>query len=707
MRPLKIYMADLTHDTIVLVSDTIPINIGLIGSYTKKLYDDAVSILLFKYPQSLIDAIRNDPPDVLALSNYSWNSNLSEHMAGLAKRANPAVVTVQGGTNFPHDPDQQCKFLSKRRNTDVHTVLEGETAFANLIGAILTERDGGVGPFDGSIDGCVYIAPATRNESEPILVSGNLPDRIRELDDIPSPYLTGMLDHFFDGRLAPFLETNRGCPFKCAFCHTGADYFRKINNFSIDRVREEIAYIAPRAAAAGVTILHLADTNFGMYARDREICEALKAAQDRYGWPRQGVATTGKNQKERVIDITGILGKVFEVTMSVQSMDPKVLNNIRRSNIKLDDYMKINRHLQSVGRETRAELILGLPGETRESFIEGIEQVIEAGVSGTTIYSLMLLHGTEFQDPAYREKFGIVGRFRIVPLNFGEYAGERVFDYEEVGVANKDLPFEDYCYIRGFALMVATVQNDRVFEEFFRYALSLGISRVTFLRRVHDNIPRAPQKIRDIVAGFMEETRTELWESEEALVAHYRKDENYAKLMRGEAGGNLIYKYKSKSLAFTMPEWIDFLAVQLRELAEESIAEDAKRVTAFAEIDCIADFCRHKAHGLLDAAADTEPLDMLSPLDVAGWMRGAEGAPLSAYACERPIHYRFEYSEDQLRERDSLFRRYGTDVSALSKIVTRVSNYESLFRKVITPEGEETIYRNLDRDRLTRYALEN
>lgn len=54
MAPLKIFMADLTHDTIVLVSDTIPINIGMIAAYTRKVHGDAVAISLFKYPQSLL-----------------------------------------------------------------------------------------------------------------------------------------------------------------------------------------------------------------------------------------------------------------------------------------------------------------------------------------------------------------------------------------------------------------------------------------------------------------------------------------------------------------------------------------------------------------------------------------------------------------------------------------------------------------------------
>ena len=53
-------------------------------------------------------------------------------------------------------------------------------------------------------------------------------ERIKDLDEIPSPYLNGMMDKFFDGKLTPFLETNRGCPFTCSFCHTGSDYFHKL-----------------------------------------------------------------------------------------------------------------------------------------------------------------------------------------------------------------------------------------------------------------------------------------------------------------------------------------------------------------------------------------------------------------------------------------------------------------------------------------------
>ena len=125
MSPLNTYMGDITHDQMVLVSDTIPINIGFIAAYAKNLFGDDIELSLFKYPQTILDAIRQSPPDVLALSNYSWNGHLSERLSRFAKEHNPEVITVQGGTNFPHQSGHQRDFLSNRPHTDVYVELEG------------------------------------------------------------------------------------------------------------------------------------------------------------------------------------------------------------------------------------------------------------------------------------------------------------------------------------------------------------------------------------------------------------------------------------------------------------------------------------------------------------------------------------------------------------------------------------------------------
>jgi len=706
MKPLKIYLCDLTHDTVVLVSDTIPINIGFIGSYAKQAHGDFVDISLFKYPQSVITSIKDNPPDIIAFSNYSWNSNLSEHVASIAKSVNEHVITVIGGTNFPHKAEQQLDYIRKSNGSvDFFVELEGEVAFSNIVSRVLSARDGVIGVFEGPIDGCVFIQPETINEKEPILVKGAQPERIKSLDDIPSPYLNGMLDHFFDGRLSPFIETNRGCPFMCSFCHTGNEYFQKINMFSSKRITAELEYIALKAAEQKNAVLHLADTNFGMFPRDREICETLLKVQKKHHWPHSIMSTTGKNNKDRVIDITGILGDTFEVTMSVQSMDADVLSNINRSNIKLDDYMEINKALQQAGRATAGEIILGLPGESLKSFIKGVQQVIDSGVSRTTIYSLMMLYGTEFKDPEYRKKYEMVGKQRIVPLNFGEYEGTKIFDYEEICISTKDLSFSDYQQLRQLALLVETMHNNLPFEEFYRYALNLGLSRFDFLLYAFESLDQAPEKIRQNFDSFVIETKSELWDSEGEMIEYYRKSTNYQRLLKGEVGGNLIYKYKAKNLATAMPAWVDFLGGLLKDIVSKGVVNLADKDTAYNEIDALAKYCQNRVSGFLTSADDLTVIKMKSDYNFLDWLQGDETIPLGEYCCGAPLEFFFQFTDNQIRMKQDQFRRYGTDIGALSKIVTRI-RVESFYRTV-SIKPNISVDHDVDQPSRTKYALSN
>ena len=686
--PLRIYMCDLSHDSILLSSDTIPINIGFIGAYAKKIHGDEIDITLFKYPQQVIKAIRELPPDLIALSNYSWNSNLSEHVAGIAKQANPQTVTVQGGPNFPERDDLQLQFILARPSTDFFVELEAEVAFSTLVGNVLAARDGGEPLAELASPGCVSIVPSTRRGAHPILRKGERPNRIKDLDEIPSPYLNGMLDSFFDGQLVPFMETNRGCPFACTFCHTGNVYFNKINNFSIERIKAEIEYIGKRIAESGITHLYLADTNFGMYLRDREISSELARAQEQYGWPFHIYATTGKNNKERVIEVTKELGQALTVHMSVQSMDATVLKNIKRSNIRLDDYMQINRTLAARGQYTRGEIIAGLPGETKESFTRGVEELLDADVNILTSYSLILLHGTPFKDPDYADQYGFVGKYRLVPLNFGEYAGVRVFDGEETGIANKDMSFDDYLWMRGLSLMIEVLHNSRPFDEFFKYARAHGLKPFTFIMKAYEKIDRAPAAVQAVFEGFMKETRGELWDSEEQLVAHYSDDENYKKLLDGEVGGNVINKYKAASLVVALDSWIDFLA----DLCVETASATSPSVNggdsqAAREIRVLKEFVKNKLAGLLDPQQDGAARPMESNYDIEAWMQDSGSAPLAEFESSTPIEYEFFYSREQLAVQKDMLRRYGSDLNGISKIVTRVSSIESLFRHCRATKG--------------------
>jgi tRNA A37 methylthiotransferase MiaB len=142
---------------------------------------------------------------------------------------------------------------------------------------------------------------------------------------------------------------------QCTFCADGTSLVSKVNQFSVERVRAEIRYIAERVSGS-VKSLHIADLNFGMYKRDAEICDALGETKRQYNYPLYIDTATGKNSKERIIDAIKKLDGVLPMIMSVQSMTPDVLRNIKRDNIKLQDFLELKPAIRRAKLPTSSEI---------------------------------------------------------------------------------------------------------------------------------------------------------------------------------------------------------------------------------------------------------------------------------------------------------------------------------------------------------------
>ena len=59
MNPLKIYLLDLTYDTITLSTEAFPLNVGYIAAYTKERFGQNVEITLFKYIADVERELKN------------------------------------------------------------------------------------------------------------------------------------------------------------------------------------------------------------------------------------------------------------------------------------------------------------------------------------------------------------------------------------------------------------------------------------------------------------------------------------------------------------------------------------------------------------------------------------------------------------------------------------------------------------------------
>jgi len=298
-------------------------------AYCNERFKSAIEITPFKYIDDLDQAINDNPPDILGLSNYPWNHQIGLEFFKMLRVKFPESLCVMGGPNIPLDDQMRTDFILKKPEIDFYAYLEGEEAFSNLVGRVLEVGLDKKRLKQDAVDGMIH-----RVSPEDVL-KGTLLPRRKELDEIPSPYLTGFLDKFFDGILSPFLETNRGCPFSCSYCHEGNRLISKVNFFSVDRVKAELDYVAAKVPD-GVHNLMFADPNFAMYPRDLEICDHIAKIQSKQSYPKFIFASTGKNKKERISEALRKLKGTMKLWMSVQSMDMTVLKQVRRENISLD-----------------------------------------------------------------------------------------------------------------------------------------------------------------------------------------------------------------------------------------------------------------------------------------------------------------------------------------------------------------------------------
>ena len=135
--PLRIFLADLTYDTIAISTEAMPLNIGYIASYCIKKFGSDVEISLFKYISDLEKALEENPPDILGMSNYCWSQNVSLEMFKICKEKNPHSLRVWGGPNFPIDLPSQELFLNNAPEVDIYVPIDGEVGFSNVVDCAL------------------------------------------------------------------------------------------------------------------------------------------------------------------------------------------------------------------------------------------------------------------------------------------------------------------------------------------------------------------------------------------------------------------------------------------------------------------------------------------------------------------------------------------------------------------------------------------
>ncbi len=676
---VKVYLGDLRYNySGVLANDCMPLGVAYMKAVMdREDLDKEIESRVFVYPDRLLNALRDDPPHVLMLSNYVWNEALSHHLFKVAKRINPNILTVMGGPNISIEPDRQLAYLKRHPWLDVYVLGEGDFQ-ANRVVREFMNAGLDLRRFPQvDLESCTYRLmgeEATINLLKP---------RHKEIDEIPSPWLTGIQDEFFDGRLAPMIETNRGCPFTCTFCVQGTTFYTKVHNFSAERVKEEIAYIADRIHrfSPKMGTLRIADSNYGMFERDIEISAYIGEMQAKYGWPTFIDATTGKNRPDRIIKSVEKVSGALVLYQAVQSLDEDVLRKVKRQTIKLEGYKALEVHMRGRGLRSVSDLILGLPGESLVTHLKALHTLLDNDIHQMHNFQAMMLKGAEMETIEAREMFQFGTAFRVLPKNFGIYGDEKVFDVEEIIVSTDTLPFEDYVTARKWHLVSSVFWNDGWFQQVVQFARAHGVKNSEWWGRMLPAMEQGGPIIEGFLNDFVSETKGELYPTREACIEYYSQPENFRRLQAGEVGDNLMYRYRAIA-SFRIWDAVCETAMNATKqlLIERGVAGQIANFDEFW-----ADF-----HAFIHAqhASGFTREEILSPVsvtlryDIAGWLAQPEPGDPNEFRYPAPVECRFELTPEGSRELDSALNVWTTEIKGLSKLVTRI-NVNSQVRRCI------------------------
>ena len=588
-KKLTIYLADITHTYIALASGTFPLGIGYVASAIKTVMGDRVDIEIFKYASDLDEKLQQGMPDVFMCSNYIWNQNLGLTFAQAIKEKSKDTLIVCGGPNVSQESHKQEAFLRKHVYIDFYVMNEGEHATANMMSHYIAS-DCDINTLkDKRLSQCITLlpdnsfyqgSPITRiglkkKKTSLVFPTDNENIEFGTLEDVPSPYLTGMMDKFFDNKLYPLVETNRGCPFSCTFCQQGVGYFNKVAFRHLGVVTDELEFIAKKMVeqSPGITRVEFADPNFAMFKRDLDITTHLAHIQKKYNWPLVIGCSTGKNKAAQVIEaVEKVLPDTLVISSSMQSTNTSTLHEIKRSNIKLDAYKSIQTEIISRGLRSMADVILGLPHETKSSHYDAIFSLIDSGVQEFTSYQAMILKSTELETESSKENYGFVTRWRLLPRGIGKYRvcnkDKIIADVEQIVVATGTLSFDDYLASRSLHLITMIYHNSGVFDICDKIIKQKGLLKSDLIRLVSARMEAGRCLIMPLVQQFIAETESELFETEEECLAFYQREENLKRVELSEIGGNLLWKYLGVSFFQNWHSVVNEMVEALQELLE-------------------------------------------------------------------------------------------------------------------------------------------
>ena len=392
--------------------------------------------------------------DILLCSCYVWNWEVTKQLAKKVKATNPNCLIILGG---PQVPNRTENFFEENPFVDIIVHGEGEIVLENILTAYIKDKD--FSKING-IEMKDYRTPPN--------------PRIKDVNILPSPYLTNLIlnlvEQKTDIKYIAAWETNRGCPYPCTFCDWGSLTNSKVTNWSEEQLLKEIDWFAQNH----ITYIDCCDANFGIFQeRDYRIASKLKEVALKTGYPEKFRAAWAKFASEKIIPIAKQLqeGKVLKaVSLALQSLDEETLEIVKRANIKFDNFSELTETFRKNKIPTYTELIMGLPGETLESWKKGLEILASGSQVGSIyIYNCGVFVNAPMNEPTYMKFHNIKTIRSPIFLAHSSIHDRGIPEFEYITISSKSFSTDDLKEIYLFSWLFQTFHSLGIFEYITKY----------------------------------------------------------------------------------------------------------------------------------------------------------------------------------------------------------------------------------------------
>ena len=179
------------------------------------------------------------------------------------------------------------------------------------------------------------------------------------------------------------------------------------------------------------------------------------------------------------------------ITLARQTNSKTVLKNVKRDNIKLDAYTNLERKFNDLHIPVYAEMIMGLPGETYKSWIDGLGSLLDSNINNQIfVYQAEIYPNTELNEESYRKKHGIKTlKIELQETHCSPKEQKWLKEYQEIVVETSTMSKEDWKKRNLFSVVLMVFHSFKVAFYIMNYLKrEMKISDKDFVEFICNNV---------------------------------------------------------------------------------------------------------------------------------------------------------------------------------------------------------------------------